>query len=524
MRAFSVNADEATIARVDSTLGEHWAAEKIGETIVALATGAGMFTPTGDASPFQITLTVTPSEGYKMTAPKTADAGQTVEVEVDFAPGESLVETFQFEKIEAENSQLTLHVIPAILKQVGFENTVGDLQSDDGAATYSAPHWKDGDYNGTVEAGIDESGIDRNYPVAFVRNVTPELAPVVRLGASPPPEVTLKLSAISDPEGVLLQEIELAVQDTLASPVQQPAQAEEQLPDRIAFFDSKGEGGPQGDQSAFEVTWEIALAEEMIPLQETRHTLYLVAAEPETGQFGLRESLLYFACFGAATESVGDSESIALSIHEMVFKVIRDVVTPSFDRKDLRRVKPARATPDPGATRMNYFGATDPDAGPGEQFIPMCAWGACGGWARFMSDVIRIHGDIEVDAVWIAMNPTALVDGHSPDFFYVVFREPFPGTPEEGKPAAILIDSGQGPPGPPFQSGWDGHAIVKFDRPAQEPIYFDPSYGGGPYLGLAGFEADVAGFRGRKSWQSVDRYWEDQVGVNELMETAIPVP
>ena len=159
---------------------------------------------------------------------------------------------------------MTLHVIPAILKQVGFENTVGDLQSDNGATTYSAPHWKDGDYNGTVEAGVedhvkDENGempleYDRNYPVAFVQNVTPELAPVVRLGASLPPDVTLKLSAISNPEGVLLQDIELAVQDTLASPVQQPAQSEEQLPDAIAFFDSKGEGGPQGDQSAFEVT------------------------------------------------------------------------------------------------------------------------------------------------------------------------------------------------------------------------------------------------------------------------------
>ena len=484
--AFTITTEEATIGLVSPKDGRNWVVKKYGDKVVALVTaepgGDSLFHENGDAKDFEIKLKVTPFQGYELTSPDADGAGI---VSCDFKNGTSRITTLKF-KYDEENSDVEIHVIPAILHTISFGNTVGDLQSDDGTLTYSAPHWKDWDFDGVVNPGCvptaDQEETDRNYPVAFVRHTASEISVVVKLGAVPPEEAKLCLDAASDPGGVtiVMKDLVRAVDSTF---VVNPAESSQPFDDIIDYFDSGGSG-----VEPFKINWQIGLGGELIPLQETRHTLYLLKDQPIMGTYGLRESMLYYACRGGAGAVPGNDTDLAARIHNTI-----------FGPAEMYKVVEARAVEDkgPGKDPLKYAA---PGSGP--DYIPHIGRGMCGGWANLMVDVVKLHGVQNIARVRFQILGEPKVDGISPSFWYVHNREPFPTTPSEVTasnpvPASLgIVSQGSGSTIPT----WPGHAVVGWqDGTNAIGPYYDPSNGGPVFTDVDDYKVrGVAGFNGEK--------------------------
>ena len=468
----------------------------VGDKLVVLVSGDGLFDAQGKANNTTFTVVVTPKAPYSLASPAPPASlapGVSGSVVSTYTGGASLVESFRFTKPEGD-LKLHLHVLPVKLQSIGFGNTIGDLQRDDGT-TYEAPQWQDGDHDNVVPAGTsDPLNKDRHYPVGFVRNTKPTLTDetVVKLGGPLPAGVTLYLTAESNPNGVKVDDAELQVDGSyLATLVDAPVESTEALHDSINYYDA----GSSAPGRIFQVDWKVRLAGgNFLALAETRHTLYKTAAMPLLGAFGLRESMVYYACFGARQADPGSTESIADSIQERV-----------FGTKEVKKVPACRAP------SMNQISGNplkfEQAAGTSSGYLPLDGSNVCDAWAALMRDTFRIHGIQSACVLRIVVDNTVKRDGETLQAWLVPVQIFVDGT--NTPPNTSSVDKGQGSGGFGSTLGeWGGHSVTALSG-AGGPQIYDPSYGLGRFSSLLDYEdSAVAGFR-----YGTSTYWKNSNAV-----------
>jgi hypothetical protein len=441
------------------------------------------------------------------------------------------VESFRFTKPEGDLT-LHLHVLPVKLQSIGFGNTIGDLQRDDGT-TYEAPQWQDGDHDNVVLPGSADPGedADRNYPVGFVRNTKPTLTDktVVKLGGPLPDGVTLYLTAISQKPGLWLlakpMQVNQACQQFQATFEDAPVESGTAVSDEIRAYDS----GASAEADIYRVGWLASVGGGGVALQLTQHTFYQTAALPKLSQYGLRESMVYYACHGAEGADPDSPTTIAIAIHDRIFK-----------HKNMFSVHPARAKMDTGSHVLEYSGnqphSPDP-LPPGylPNYLPQEKCGMCGTWGRFMRNVNWIHGSNDAVAINVVPNPDARNEGlgFKPTAFLAAKRLVPAASGQANEPTILKADGitpgdipdllpGQGNPTPPSPSTeWGYHCIAGFRSGTGFGTLFDPSYGQGVFQDQPAFEAYLQVFKGTKP-QVGPWFWRDQDTVNEVVLTEAP--
>lgn len=491
----------------------------VGDNLIVLVSGNGLFDTDGKAKDASFDVVVTPRAPYSLVKPTPlAILGPGAQGQDTFtyegSKQDSEVEIFEFEKPEG-TPKIHLYVVPVMLKSIGFDNTIGDIVSDDGTVPYISPQWQDGNHDGTVFPGPGTPSGDHNYPVGFVRNTKPELTDktVVKLGGPLPAGVTLYLTAESNPNGVNIEDAELQVDGTYRSTlVDAPVESTEVLHDSINYYDS----GALAPGRIFQVDWKVRLGGgNFLALAETRHTLYKTADLPIPGTYGLRESMVYYACFGGRQADPGSTESIADSIQDRVFST-----------KAMSKVKPCRAEMQ-GAAILEYKESYSAD------YIPNAGGGQCGGWAGLFRDTVRIHGRSDITKVKLAADSTILFDVPLSSYeaqltgWLVRHRTALPADGSTVMPALNpALDGGQG--NAHTYVSWGGHSIAGIQGASGVLTrFYDPSYGSGPFASMPDYEArGIACFYGLvpSALGSYDYYWPDRGAIPEIIATPDSTP
>jgi hypothetical protein len=385
-----------------------------------------------------------------------------------------------------------------VLKSIGFANTIGDIVSDDRTVPYISPQWQDGNHDGTVLPGPGTADGDHNYPVGFVRNTKPTLTDktVVKLGGPLPAGVTLYLTAESNPNGVNIEDAELQVDGTYRSTlVDAPVESTEVLHDSINYYDA----GSSAPGRIFQVDWKVRLGGgNFLALAETRHTLYKTAAMPLPGAFGLRESMVYYACYGARGADPASPVAIADTIQVRV-----------FETKNMKKVPACLAPYDIEDIAGNPLKYESLPLGAPSTYLPQEGSDVCNGWAILMRDTFKIHGIQGAVVVEITPNELLSRDGMPLDAWLVPVQKFTDGT--NTPPDTSLVIKGQGSGAYGGLGEWQNHALTALNATGGSIVrLYDPSYGlpansVAPYTSLLDYEnKSVAGFRyGSRFWKNL---------------------
>jgi hypothetical protein len=229
-----------------------------------------------------------------------------------------------------------------------------------------------------------------------------------------------------------------------------------------------------------------------LAVAETRHTLYKTAAPPLLGAFGLRESMVYYACYGGRQADPGSPVDIADAIQERV-----------FGTKSIRKVPACRAPNDfegIGGIPLKY--EPRPPTAP-STYLPEATSDVCNGWAILMRDTLNIHGHLSV-AIEIVTDTTLVRSGMALDVWLVPVQIFDDG--DTTPPDTSQVIKGQGAGNFGGLGEWGNHALTALTGTGGSPIrLYDPSYGKGPYSSLLDYEdRAVAGFRyGNRYWKNL---------------------
>ncbi len=239
--------------------------------------------------------------------------------------------------------------------EVGFGGQkYWQLKSDDGENIYSAPHWKDVDGDGKP---TDVGQGERNYSVAFTRNTKPKITAKFKIaGASDFAAVKIKATG---PGGLTIPETAASVSgDEIVMPSTEASSA---LINVIKFYDRKE------DSKAFKLKWEMKADDyEWCPLGVTKHTVYVVLADPETSL--RQETLFEISCRRA--EGIDQATDVT------------DAIWSEFTDRVVKRVDGVQLT------YYNDYLCSNVTTGDLLKFGD----GQCGAWAKLFIDLRKIQG------------------------------------------------------------------------------------------------------------------------------------
>jgi hypothetical protein len=368
---------------------------------------------------------------------------------------------------EADDT-IALTLLKVDVEEVSFEAPSGgtnyhELKSDDLSVTYSAPHWVDANGDGdTLDAG------DKNYPVAFTRNTKPEIGVKFDLGTGLSGQ-TIKFKA-TGPGGIAIPPTDLPSSNRYVTIA--PVESTGAFVDTIKHYDSETAG------NEFELSWEMQIGSSgWFSVGETKHTLYLTLADPETTLN--QETLFTVSCH------LSDGESQIPNTLAGVWSEFSDQAVYRVD-----------------GTRITYWANNNATCTNTESMIKD-GNGQCGAWAEFFIDALAVHGITDAKKIYLtpiyqnAPDSQIYAGGESRGLMLVkdwnfsggsapIEFSPFTHLP--GEATDQYGSAGQGNGNPP--GAFYNHFIVEHGG-----LYYDPSYGGGVHSSKEAWEdASLDGF------------------------------
>lgn len=371
------------------------------------------------------------------------------------------------------------NVIDISLKTVSFFGVAGNIKSDDGVNTFSAPHWVDNDLDGKAE---------KKHPVVFVRASTTSLA--AEFIINPPPTGKIKIRATGPKSGTNSLTIPSTVGTVTANGVKLDKRTvSNPFMNKVDVFDK------------FEFKWEISIDDgPWINAGSSSNIAYVTWDKPK--QVSPIHTLVRIGTL-AADEVMG---KIGTNDNDVLNKVWSRIKSKSISRASDNVI-------------LSYYGFFDVNGnGSWDDVIDTnfnntltCKVtnaeglikngnGQCLSWATFMHEVLAAQGLSKVNGVF---NKAISVKIKPPNGAFAVKNWKKTGVSprvvidtdagvDGGMPATLDASkdqaaddkgaAGQGnSPNPP--SGFINHWIIKTNGK-----YYDPSYGLGPFDDLKKYE------------------------------------
>lgn len=346
-------------------------------------------------------------------------------------------------------------------KELSFDTTMTlnqDVFSGTNVVSYSAPHWKDTDGDGTAT----QQG-ERHFPVAFKKSEKVKVKSMgLSLATMPMPGLHLSGTAT----GATQTHIVYGFTYNPANPSGSWF-GDKSLTDGALFTVSRYFAN-------YTIPWLIGCTggQILLPCGQTDNKLFVIHGAPMNPNGGLGYTAFELAC-----------------------RLNDNVATPDGCRANIwsefsgRHVK--RVTPDGFNNNVTQADLTYWINGPGtgvfdEQQMLNTGDGTCGAWARFFGSVLALQG---IDYKFVEIVPNVIVTPARTERLYVnswFHAGPPPYAPNgfqyhqnllgTGGANDLLGLPGQGNPDP--TSRFNDHAVVR----SGNSIY-DPSYGGNPFPG-----------------------------------------
>lgn len=353
---------------------------------------------------------------------------------------------------------------PACVLEVSFSgDSYTHLTSDDGSA-YPIPQWK--------KEGGECDGALVNRSVSYKKDTKPTIAAKLKIPGCP--NFALVTIWAVGTDGVSLPRKTVPVIDECA---EYPATiADKKWPDTIKFYDRSV------DAEAYKLKWHVEANQQSYIIETTVHQVYITMIKPTLNVN--REALFYLACHKASGDPGANKAVVRAKIYE------------EFSDREVQRINPESG--DPETINLRYWGTTPFVTLPLPPPVPkphmlVVGYGKCGEWSRFLKEVFSVHG---ISSSVMLVSP--LASGFTANGNFVA---------SEFILKTVAIAGGRGSDAVPVrtvgtpddqghtlaaQKIWSGHAILLGGN-----VYFDPSYGKGPFATLSAWEnGSIDGFAG----------------------------
>jgi hypothetical protein len=279
-------------------------------------------------------------------------------------------------------STVMVGVLPVVIAKVEFSGEkYWELTTDKGAPAiglggmnYAAPHWQDADGDG--KADNPDVG-DHNYPVAFTRSSTPQIAAKLRIKGlgDLAPTISPQLKA-TGPGAIAIPATPLDSEPGAADSWLLLATAAGTLPATVKYY------GAQESGKEFKLSWSLDLKNEGAwePIHDTLHTVYVTFADPFVpGVTKHREETLFnLGCRNA--DGLANNADNALV----------NAIYAEFTDQKVNRVIPGSALRE--AEVLYYWKDYDENLPVGDLLSSVHRNGSCGDWAYLLSRAICVQG------------------------------------------------------------------------------------------------------------------------------------